>query len=94
MKKVSYIITIINILFQVIYMTIGTYKYIELSGLNSIFYIFRPEYFLVSGIVGLINIFLLIIVLIKNKKAQLSDIIILLLNIEYIIYYYFMLRVQ
>ena len=46
-KKVVYLIIVLNILFQIVYSTIG-------RGYSNhfIFYIFRPEYMLISGIIA------------------------------------------
>ena len=88
MRKVFYLITIINIFFQVVYMTIGKYTTSEMKLLKYIFYIFRPEYIIVSGIISFFvgcGVFILIIKSVKN--ICFLDIVVLLLNIEYIIYY-------
>lgn len=102
-KKLFFIITVINISFQIIYMTFGRCIGIELTSLRFIFYIFRPEYMLVSGIISFIvfifTIILLIIniisIIVKSKKhIDINYIIILILNIEYIIYYNNFLMMQ
>ena len=43
-RKVIYTITIINILFQVIYMSLGKYTMSEIGILKYVFYVFRTEY--------------------------------------------------
>lgn len=93
MKKIPYIFTIINIIFQIVYMTFGRLTYTELGGLTALFIIFRPEYLIISGIISIINIIAFIPMLIKNNnKACL--IIMIAINIEYIIYYYCLLMKQ
>ena len=88
MRKVFYIITIINILFQAVYMTIGKYTTSEMGILKYVFYIFRPEYMIVSGIVAfLVGCGVLISIIKSIKNFCFSDMVVLLLNVEYIIYY-------
>lgn len=88
MRKVFYLITIINILFQVVYMTIGKYTTSEMGILKYVLYVFRPEYMIVSGIVAfLVGCGVLILIIKSIKSMCFFDIVVLLLNIEYIIYY-------
>lgn len=88
MRKVFYIITIINILFQAVYMTIGKYTTSEMGILKYVFYIFRPEYMIVSGIVALLVGCGVLILIVKSIKSFcFSDMVVLLLNVEYIIFY-------
>ena len=95
MRKVFYIITIINILFQAVYMTIGKYTTSEIGILKYVFYIFRPEYMIVSGIVAfLVGCGGLILIIKAIKNFCFSDIVVLLLNVEYIIYYLIFLMKQ
>lgn len=95
MRKVIYIITIINLIFQGIYMTVGKYTMSEMTNIKYIFYIFRPEYMLISGIIAIIILIVTFILIIKSiKKVYIFDIIALLLNFEYIIYYFNLLKYQ
>ena len=94
-RKVVYLITIINILFQVVYMTIGKYATSEIGILKYVFYIFRPEYMLVSGIIALFVTCVVLILIFKSiKNIYFLDVIILVLNIEHIIYYFRFLMKQ
>lgn len=70
-------------------MTIGSLTASEMGIFKYVFYVFRPEYMIVSGIVAFIagcGILALIIRTIKNLRF--FDIAVLLVNIEYIIYYF------
>ena len=91
-RKITYSITALNILFQIIYMLFGgTDKYIY------VFYVFRIEYMIFSGliaaIIACIVFTLIIIAIVKSiierhmKNIIYYDIAILILNVEYIIYY-------
>lgn len=87
-RKVIYTITIINILFQVIYMSLGKYTMSEIGILKYVFYVFRTEYMVVSGLIAFIILCAILVLIIKSiKKIHFLDIIMLVLNIEYIIYY-------
>ena len=94
MKKTSYVITAINLIFQIVYMLFGGYTVTELGNLQLIFYIFRPEYLIISGVIAIINILILIVISVCEKKSNVYNIIVILLNIEYIIFYICMMRLQ
>lgn len=94
MKKTSYVITAINLMFQIVYMLFGGYTVTELGNLQLIFYIFRPEYLIISGVIAIINILILIVISVCEKKCNVYNIIVILLNIEYIIFYICMMRLQ
>ena len=94
MKKTSYVITAINLMFQIVYMLFGGYTVTELGNLQLIFYIFRPEYLIISGVIAIINILILIVISVCEKKSNVYNIIVILLNIEYIIFYICMMRLQ
>lgn len=88
-RKAVYFLTIINILFQAVYMTFGSFTTSDLGKFIYVFYIFRPEYMVISGIVALLTgcgALILIIGTIKNVRF--FDAAALILNIEYIIYYF------
>lgn len=87
MKKVSYTITVIHLLFQIVYDSFGYFTTTELGRLNWIFYIFRPEYMVISGVIALLNIIILIYMLIVHKKQRPYTAIIMLVNIEFVVYY-------
>lgn len=88
LKKVIYSIIILHMMFQVIYMTLGQHATSDLGALKYLFYVFRPEYLLVSGIVSFFITIVLIIIIIKSIKSFcFIDLTMLLLNVEYIIYY-------
>lgn len=93
MKKILYIFTIINIIFQIVYMTLGRLTYTELGWLTALFIIFRPEYLIISGIISIINIIAFIPMMIKDNN-KVCYIIMIAINIEYIIYYYCLLMKQ
>ena len=87
-RKIFYLITIINVLFQVVYMTFGKYTTSEIGIFKYVFYVFRPEYVIISGIVAFFVGFGVLILIIKSiKNICFSDLIVLLLNVEYILYY-------
>ncbi len=88
-RKVFYWITVINILFQAVNMTIGKYTTSELGGiLKYTFYVFRPEYMVISGIVAFfVGLGVLVLIIRSIKNIRFSDLIVLLLNVEYIIFY-------
>ena len=94
MKKTSYVITAINLMFQIVYMLFGGYTVTELGNLQLIFYIFRPEYLIISGVIAIINILILIVISVCEKEGNVYNIIVILLNIEYIIFYICMMRLQ
>lgn len=87
MKKVSYIITVINLLCEILYESFGYMTTTELGRLNWIFYIFRPEYMVISGLITLLNIIILIYILVAYKNQRPYTAIIMLVNIEFIVYY-------
>lgn len=87
-KKTLYGITIINVLFQIVYMTLGKYTTSEIGKLIYVFYVFRAEYMIVSGVIAFFIVCTVLILIIKSiKRICFLDIIILMLNVEYIIYY-------
>lgn len=89
MRKVLYLITVIHIIFQVVYVTIGRMTTKELGMLRYVFYIFRPEYMIVSGFVAFFvgcGVLMLIIKSVKNMRVV--DVMVLLLNLEYILYHF------
>ena len=75
-------------------MLFGGYTVTELGNLQLIFYIFRPEYLIISGVIAIINILILIVISVCEKKCNVYNIIVILLNIEYIIFYICMMRLQ
>ena len=94
-RKVTYILTIINVLFQIIYMTLGSYTTSEIGILIYIFYIFRAEYLIISGLIAFFVMCVILTLIVKSiKNLYHMDIIILILNIEYIIYYINLLMEQ
>ena len=93
-KNTVYIIILINIVFQIIYSTLGKNITSELGSLNYIFYVFRPEYLIVSGIIAFITLILHIILLIRSRKITKFDIIALVLNFEFMAYYIKLLSIQ
>ena len=88
-KKVVYLIIVLNILFQIVYSTIG-------RGYSNhfIFYIFRPEYMLISGIIAFLVFIFHIMLLIRSAEMNKFDIIALILNIEFMAYYIRFLSLQ
>ncbi len=93
MKKVLYIITCINLLFQIIYMTLG--RILEMGNLKYVFYVFRPEYMVVSGLVAFIIICCFAVLTIKSvKNFRITDLIAIALNIEYLFYYAYFMSIQ
>ena len=69
-------------------MTFGSCTTSEIGIFKYVFYIFRPEYMIISGIVAFLVGFGILILIIKSiKNVCFTDIIMLMLNIEYVIYY-------
>ena len=93
-KIFVYIFTLINLAFQIVYSTLGKMPTSELGSLTFMFYIFRPEYMLMSGIVSLIAIITSVIIMTSQKKLQVLQIIIILINVEYILYYLKLMSIQ
>ncbi len=92
LRKIIKFITIINIIFQIIFSTVGSLKTSEMGILKYVFYIFRPEYMVISGIVAFVVLctdLILIIasIITSQKKINFFDVVILILNIEYVIFY-------
>lgn len=94
MKRAAYIITFINLMFQIVYSVFGRFTNTELGVLNWIFYIFRPEYMILSGVIALINSIILICILIIGRKQIVFTSIMILLNIEFLAFYVKMISVQ
>ncbi len=87
-RIIIYILTLLNILYQIVYMTFGRYMTSELGNLIYVFYVFRPEYMIISGLVSCVAFCAILMILFKSKRhLYFGDIIILLLNVEYMIYY-------
>jgi len=94
-RTIFYSATIINILFQVIYMTLGKYTTTDLRELIYIFYIFRPEYIIISGIIAFfVACGILVLIIRALKNICVCDIIMLMLNLEYIVYYLGLMKRQ
>lgn len=96
MKNIVYLLTAINIAFQVVYSTFGRYT---TDDIYYIFVIFRPEYLLLSGLISAVLIAALVIVCIfryftNRDNFKIADIIVVLLNIEYLYYYMQLIAVQ
>lgn len=68
MYLIIYILTIINLLFQIIYCSIGNYTEIELENMNLdwVFSIFRAEYMIFSGIISFLICLIITILLLKS----------------------------
>lgn len=95
MRTFFRVITSINICFQIVYMTFGSWIGIKRTFWGFVFYIFRPEYSLVSGLISFFVACGTLILIIKSiKKIRYGDIIMLILNIEHIIYYLNMIGKQ
>lgn len=95
MRRITYIITVVNLIFQFIYATLGQYRTSEMENIKYIFYIFRVEYMIVSGCFSAIVLVAICILIIKSiRKVYLLDFVALLLNIEYILYYVSFLKHQ
>lgn len=95
LKKILYAITIINIVFQIIYTTIGNITTTDLGMWIYIFYIFRAEYMIVSGVVAFLVLCVTLVIIMKSiKNIYFFDVIILLLNVEYLIFYRFFMSIQ
>lgn len=94
MKKIAYIITFMNLTFQMVYSVFGRFTYTKLERLNWIFYVFRPEYMTISGLIALLNTIILIYILVVHRKQILYTSIIILLNIEFLVYYIKLISMQ
>lgn len=91
-RSILCIITVVNILFQFVYMMLD--KIFESGMLILLLIIFRPEYMIISGIVAFIVVCVLTVLavkkILKHKKDKIfTDIICILLNIEYLFCYYY-----
>ena len=93
-KIFVYIFTLINLAFQIVYSTLGKKPTSELGSLKFMLYIFRPEYLLMSGLVSLIAIIVSIFIMTSQKKLQFLQVIAILFNIEYILYYLKLMSIQ
>lgn len=94
-RKAAYFVTSVNILFQILYMTLGRFTYDELGILRYVFFVFRPSYMVLSGVVSIAVIFILTIILLKSiRKIRVWDIIMLVLNLEFVLYYIILLSKQ
>ncbi len=100
LRKTIYSITILNIIFQIIYIAFGN---LSKKWHIYIFYIFRVEYILLSGILALFMLLVILILLIISfiktisqgrRQFYIFDVITLVLNLEYIIYYFTFLAKQ
>lgn len=96
-RSILLIITIINMLFQFVYLTFG--RVTELGIFIYVFYVFRPEYMIVSGVVAFIVlcvwiVFLIIKLLRHRKDKMITDIVGILLNIEYVLFYCYIMSLQ
>ena len=92
MKKYLYAISVINILFQIIYFLFGA----GTSGsMQWIFLVFRPEYMIISGIVSVVVFILLLVSVLKSRKTVCAmDIVSLILCVEYFVYWLNLMAVQ
>lgn len=92
LRNMIYIMTIVNIFFQTVYMIFGTYTTLELGKFIYVFYIFRTEYMLISGFIAFIDVVIIVGLILKgiidvNRTVNIYDIAMLILNIEYMVYY-------
>jgi len=89
MKKILYIVTAFNLLCQIVWLTVGSMS--NPGILIYLFRVFHPLYVLASGFVALIMVCIItagIFVRVRKlKDVGKCDIIILVLNVEYIAYY-------
>ena len=92
MRNILHFFTYLNIAFQIVYLTLG--RYTDLGKAIIIFAVFRPEYWVVSGLVALVTICLLLISMIRSKNLNKVDIIMIALNLEYLLYYSKMIALQ
>lgn len=87
-KKRAYVFTVINILFQIVWLTFGKYSMDELGVLRYIFFVFRAEYMLGSSPVSGYVLYLIWGPLIaRQRKIRMADILLSIINIEHIVYY-------
>ncbi len=93
-RRIAYVLTLINIAFQAVYMICGRFTTTELGSINYIFYIFRPEYMAVSGAVAAAAVIALVICSIMHRKLKAFDAAAIILNIEYTIYYCRLIMIQ
>lgn len=96
-RSILLIITIINMLFQFVYLTFG--RVTELGIFIYVFYVFRPEYVIVSGVIAFIILCVWIVLftiklLRHGKDKMITDIIGILLNIEYLLFYCYVLSIR
>ena len=95
-RKASNIVTIINVAFEIVMLLGVLLDKIAPTEVMYIYeyvlYIFRPEYYLVSGFMAflLAVIFLvLIIISIIKKNFRIKDVVMLGLNIQYLVFWRF-----
>ena len=95
-RKAAYTIAIVDILFRIVYSTIGSTTS-DLGWWEYVFFAFRPEYMALSGIFALLSFFVILVLIIwsiGNRDLCLADIVVLLSHAEYITYYLRFLSVQ
>ncbi len=97
-KKISYIITIVNLLFQIFYSIFGIYTQTEIRdlGIAWMLYIFRPEYLIISGVLSCVCVIVLITVITNERTIScfLFNMVALMFNLEYIVFYIALLMRQ
>ena len=98
-KKILWVISLINICFQIVYMIFGK----QTNGFIYVFYVFRIEYMLLSGLISFVILIITTILIIINivkivtskiKVIDIGNIIVLILNVEHVIYYVNFLSLQ
>lgn len=93
MKKIPLIFGIINLLFQVVYSTLGS---IPGDDYIWVFYIFRPEYLIISGPISFAMLIAAVILLFKYRKDKsfIYIVISVILHIEFLAFYNYLLKIN
>ncbi len=93
MKKIPLIFGIINLSFQAIYSTLG--RVID-NPYMWVFYIFRPEYLVISGLVSFVMLIASVMLLFKCRKNKdfLYIIISVIFHVEFLIFYDYLLKIN
>lgn len=94
-RKIAYAITVVNLLFQLVYMTLGQFTPGELGALQYIVHLFRAEYMIVSGLLAFAALGILAACLIRARgQGWKRDGLAMLLNAEYIAYWLGLMSIQ
>ena len=86
-QKILYVISLLHILFQIVYTTFGNLTSGTLGQFKHVFLVFCAEYFLLSGAVTLVVTYYMLKLIFSGTNRGKMDIFVLMLNIEYLMYH-------